>query len=524
MTISRRVLDSALPRGPIWQVAPGEDLDKFYDAVAENYEVYREQAEAIADLRNPEKTSVLSDLELEFGVLPNEALTEAQRRAYVAGVIGDRGATCSAEWLESKLNDMGFDVRVYPNDPPIDPYPVLLAAGADASLVVNGDVVSEQQKYYDMTCEAESASTYTATCEDEEAETFEATCDSFFAMRRVLYEYEFSRKMDGTSGVTIPESRWRFVFFIADSIAGNERFPDWNMERSTCGAWTEGDSASISKSLELKVEGIRSLLVTATETPDPDETYAENRLESSATGSREVSVTCWCLGNRRAGLMICDSDGVWDESGIVLSSDSANEETLTYTASNGVSAVRLFVCDGSSHGQDVVEGDWAAFDNLRCEGLTVVPALIPEARSSAFRKAVLKYKPLRTWCVACVDHVASIELEEDDADMSSVTKVTTTSSGTLSVGSSYAYLHVILAGTASGYTVTFDDATTFTSGFAIFRFTNQSTKNVAFKDHGGNTLATLLPNTRADFVLADISTENGDWTSYELPSGIFSEV
>jgi uncharacterized protein YmfQ (DUF2313 family) len=503
-TIARRIIDSALPEGPIWEVQPGGQLDAVLDALATNFEDTRTKAAAVESVRDPEKTTSLSDLEIDFGVLPDTSISAAARRTYLAAIKGERGTTCSWEFLENKLRAMGYDVRVYPNDPPLDPEDVIPIAGYNSEWIVNGDVIWSQQKDYDTTCEDESLLTgFHMTCECDTMTTgFDVTCDSYHAMERDRYEYPYP----------ITPARWPFIFWIAKSMTGNERFEDWAMEWYTTTAWTAGANTTLAKSTTYKTGGIRSLRVTAS--ADSVEPYAEQTLATAAVGTRTVTVKVWTTTNRRAVLEVCDKDGVWDTVGRVESPDSPVAYTLSYSALNGVSAVRLYLVDGFG-AFTVVTGDSAWFDDLRCEGLTIEVAEIPDEQRLNFRKAVLRYKPMRTWCGMLVDWTGDFDLEEDDMSYRSVT---TTASGNLAITNSEADVHIILKGTATGYTVTFDDATTFDED-RLFRFTNHTTQSIIVKDGAGNTLATMLSLTSVQFDLTDRSTAAGNWLALGYMTG-----
>ncbi len=501
--VARRALDASLPDGQAWEVEPNGDLDKILDAMATNFEDTRTEAKKVESIRNPQNTDRLSDLEIDFGVVPDTGITTATRRAFLSAIKGERGTTCSWEFLENKLRAMGFDVRVYPNDPPISPEDVIPAAGYNSEWIVNGDVIWSQQKNYNCTCEYEAGTSFDMTCECDPGTTrddYTVTADSFMAMSRVKYEYPYP---------TNP-ARWPYVFWIAKSMSGNERFDDWNMEWATTSAWTAGDSAALSKTLLKKYNGIRSLVVAAGATST--EPYAAQALTTAVDGARTVFVKCWADTGLKAALEVCDVDGVWDVAGRDTSADGAVCEQLTYNASNGVSAVRLMLIDGAG---TVSEGKAAWFDNLRCEGLSVDVAEIPIEQKLNFRKAVLRYKPMRTWCGCLVDYTGDFALEEDDMSYRSVT---TTPSGNLAITNNESDVHIMFKGTAAGYTVTFDDARTFDED-RLFRFTNQTTQNITFIDGGAVPLATLLPSTSIQFTLTDRTSINGNWLALGYMTG-----
>jgi hypothetical protein len=88
--------------------------------------------------------------------------------------------------------------------------------------------------------------------------------------------------------------------------------------------------------------------------------------------------------------------------------------------------------------------------------------------------------------------------------------VTTTPGGTLVITNTETAVHILLKGTAVGFTVSFDDAQNFTAD-RLYRFTNNSTQNVAFENYTASITATLLPGNVLQAALTDETTAAGDW-------------
>jgi hypothetical protein len=409
--ICRRVLDSALPSGAIWSIAPGGELDQFYHGTAANFEALREKAAAVQWFRNAVKTDALADLEIEFGVIPDEALTSAQRRAYLRALMGERCVLPTHLRLQAKLQEAGFNVQVFPFDPTVDPSKIMTAYSG--YWLVNGDVYNWQDRDWDVTtCDDATDAGESTCCDDAGTEDIPDrgdTVGSFASMERSPYEYQDPHRY-----------RWPLVFWIAEDMDGNEAFADWAMEWATCGAWTGGGGADLSKSLEWKANGIRSLEVMAAPGwSDAIGPYAEQELDDVITGARTVYVYSMAydkFGGVKAGLCVCDKDGVWDTAGIVWSASGSAGEELSYSAANGVSAVRLYVGDGTT---PVDVGFYARFDNLRFGNPTFIVADISDQWRSKFEKLVLRYKPMRTWAGILVDWTHATPTpgpaEEDDA-------------------------------------------------------------------------------------------------------------
>ncbi len=120
-TISREMLNALLPPGSIWIPKPGADLDLLFDGMADNAEIMRLFLASLADIRTPATTELLSDLEREFGIAYNSTLTDAERRAQLtAAKTGSQGDGTDT-FMESKLQEAGFDLQVHSNEPPVDP-------------------------------------------------------------------------------------------------------------------------------------------------------------------------------------------------------------------------------------------------------------------------------------------------------------------------------------------------------------------------------------------------------------------
>ena len=120
-SISRSVLNALLPKGGIWTPAPDMDLDLLLDGVAANSEETRIFLSALATLRDPNRTALLSDLEEEYGIRTSSQKLEADRRAGLAALMSDTTSDGSLDTLQEKLTIAGFDVRVHTNSPAVDP-------------------------------------------------------------------------------------------------------------------------------------------------------------------------------------------------------------------------------------------------------------------------------------------------------------------------------------------------------------------------------------------------------------------
>lgn len=123
--LMRVVYDAVMPPGSIWEPEEEEGLDQLLDGMAENSEIVRAYIATLADVRRPSKTTLLADLEKEFGIITNTNLTDEARRIQLAAVKFSKGGNGSKDFLEDALQSAGFDVFVYENDPPVDPGGIL---------------------------------------------------------------------------------------------------------------------------------------------------------------------------------------------------------------------------------------------------------------------------------------------------------------------------------------------------------------------------------------------------------------
>jgi hypothetical protein len=212
----RDVYEAMLPQGTLWNPAPDGDFDRLLQAMGDNAETLYEYLLTLAYIRNPHRTSVLSDLERDFGIVPSLIYDEATRRKRLASVVYATRNTGTDTFLQNRLKAAGFDLSVYPNTPEIDPNPFLepiyhmVAGGENAyaghgdafagyvvnEAVVNGDAFC-QSILYDMVAGGENAF---AGCENAVAGHH----------RELAYSaIEYNAKIE--------ESRWRYVFFVAES-------------------------------------------------------------------------------------------------------------------------------------------------------------------------------------------------------------------------------------------------------------------------------------------------------------------
>lgn len=115
-------IKALLPDGSAWNIAPGGDLDDFFEAAAENWLEAYNAANLVGEVRNPFETNLLEELERDFGFLQNSDLSEETRRKQLAAVkYENTDQRNSSDDAQNFLNSASFDVQVHANDPAVSP-------------------------------------------------------------------------------------------------------------------------------------------------------------------------------------------------------------------------------------------------------------------------------------------------------------------------------------------------------------------------------------------------------------------
>jgi hypothetical protein len=117
----RKLINGVMPKGSIWTVKIGGFFDALLDGLADSLKTVKLKLAELADIRNAKKTTLLDELERDYGIAFNPSLTEAERRAALDSRINAIDNTGSREELERALQRAGFPVFVYSNSPAVDP-------------------------------------------------------------------------------------------------------------------------------------------------------------------------------------------------------------------------------------------------------------------------------------------------------------------------------------------------------------------------------------------------------------------
>lgn len=115
------ILQELFPDSPLFDPAPDEGLDQFFNGWAEGEVTIYEFLRALAYIRDPYRTPVLEALEAEMGQVTNTALTEEFRRLYLAALKYSKVGNGDADFMQARLRQAGFNMSVYQNNPRSDP-------------------------------------------------------------------------------------------------------------------------------------------------------------------------------------------------------------------------------------------------------------------------------------------------------------------------------------------------------------------------------------------------------------------
>jgi len=162
-SVSRVSIDGTLPRGSFWRPKIDGFLDRFWNGLAESFELVRTFLADLSTIREPKDTIILSDLEKEFGISTSLNLTEDIRRQQLSAKKYRPPGNGASDDLQEALDLAGFNLLVHLNSPAVDPAIFLsqvfgATLGNDAAhlgrvdaffskfggeLIVNGPIISQ---------------------------------------------------------------------------------------------------------------------------------------------------------------------------------------------------------------------------------------------------------------------------------------------------------------------------------------------------------------------------------------------
>jgi hypothetical protein len=402
----KAVFEALLPPGSLWEPAPRAGFDQFLTALGENYDTIYERLYALGDLRNPRKTTILSDLEKEYGVKTPTNLDEATRRVSLAAAKYAQPGTASDNHLENILRSAGFDVYVRRNHPPVDPADLLttdylLEAGeidafagepnaiaglGGGELLVNGPIVRTSVDY-----------------------VAQANGPAMFADEPTAIAGYFTGVTYTPVTYSIPVSPdyWPYIFFITGQQWA--ALNDWNMEYATMGAWVVSQFSDAQKNTAAAFinSGIRSLSLrwnaAAGVAVGTDDCNVSQVLSTPIANSVDVSGYFWGNGGNTLPIVQYQRDGIPGWSLGAFGTSSTTKQSFSFTVTTNLSAIRCVTSNSVS--PTVQPDDQCYFDDILLETSDIARAEVVSERESEFKQLILKYKPLGTWAGLLVDYV-----------------------------------------------------------------------------------------------------------------------
>jgi len=117
----KKAIDAVWPRGSAWAQKVGGSMEGLLLGIGDSLELVHIKLAVLANIRNPELTEQLDELEIDFGVVPDPTLTDIVRRSRLAARINAEQAAGTRDRMERELQAAGFDLFVHANDPAVDP-------------------------------------------------------------------------------------------------------------------------------------------------------------------------------------------------------------------------------------------------------------------------------------------------------------------------------------------------------------------------------------------------------------------
>lgn len=131
----KKVLDAVWPQGSAWAQKAGGGMEALLLGLSDSLEPVRAKLATLTNIRDPELTGQLDELEIDFGIIPDPTLTDTVRRARLAARKNEDPAAGTRDRMERELQGAGFDVFVHANSPAVDPRPFTSGFG----MVAGGD-------------------------------------------------------------------------------------------------------------------------------------------------------------------------------------------------------------------------------------------------------------------------------------------------------------------------------------------------------------------------------------------------
>lgn len=120
-SLLKKAIDAVWPRGSAWAQKVGGGMEGLLLGIADSLELVRAKLATLADIRSPGLTEQFDELEIDFGIIPDSSLTDAERQGRLNARINAEQVAGTRDGMERKLQGSGFDLFVYSNDPAVNP-------------------------------------------------------------------------------------------------------------------------------------------------------------------------------------------------------------------------------------------------------------------------------------------------------------------------------------------------------------------------------------------------------------------
>jgi hypothetical protein len=408
------MLDDILPDGHIWEPEEAADLDLLLDGMADNYEILHAFLSALSDMRNPNETTILSDLEREYGIPTNTLLSEATRRARLAELAFSSNGNGTEDDLQTALRNVGFDVYVYQNDPAVDPAIFLdqqfqmVAAGGNAyagrsdafagrlggELLVNGEIFKTSRIFTSVAGSGFYAGTGHGAGEYDD-----------LLVEEVLYN------------IPTDPADWPLVFFVGGlaTLGFVELLENGGFELGDFTGWTQ-NNAVIDNANPASGIWCSKLIASGSDIEGAETVSYDIHPYRTYTIKAKNDINSYTSGNYKNILEFRDGDDLLISSITYLSATSV---------SSGGYAQKVFTIGRAGDGADFdipptarkirIKQLWdntptgiAFMDDVELyrsdkQSITeIANASIPGTREDEFKRIILQYKPLHSWAALIV--------------------------------------------------------------------------------------------------------------------------
>jgi len=404
--LMRQMLDDALPPGLLWEPEEEEKLDQLLDGIADNMEFLRAFLVDIKDIRNPNKTTILSDLEKEYGIPTNSLISEATRRQRLAQLAYREQGTGTIDDLQNVFDNSGFNVFVYDPAVILDQLFQMVAGGGNAYagrddafagrsggvLLVNGEIFKTRKIFTSVAGTIYAGIGHGAGEYDD------------VIIERIEYP------------IPTEAGDWPFVFFVGGtatygyidliSNGGFETgsFSDWTQNNSTIDNINPASGTYCSKLVAIGADllGAESISYDI----DPLRLY---------TVKIKNDVTAYTAGNYKNILEFRDADDMLISSITLLDKTAVTsgyeqlEKTIGYPTFNAdydipISARKIRIrheWDGTPTGTAFMD-DVELYRSDKQSITAIANATVDGTREDEFLRLILKYKPLHSWAALVI--------------------------------------------------------------------------------------------------------------------------